>query len=344
MKAVLIRQFGGPEVLEPAELPDPAPKAGEVLLRVRACALNHLDLFVREGIPAYKIALPHTLGCDVSGEVAALGAGVSGVAVGDRVAVAPGRSCGRCDFCAAGQDNLCPDYGIIGAQGGPGGYVQFLAVPQQHLLPISKSLSFEAAAAFPLTFLTAWHMLIGLGGCGPEQTVLILGAGSGVGVAAIQIAKLAGACVIAVSTSAAKLEQARKLGADETIHSPPEDMVRQTMKLTGRRMADIVFEHIGPAVFENALKCLKPGGKLITCGSTTGATVTLDMRYVFSRQYQILGSKMGTAREMREVARLVDLGRLSPIVDRCFPLTQARQAHEYLAARKQFGKVVLQVD
>lgn len=344
MKAVLIRRFGGPEVLEPAEIGEPAPKEGEVLIRVRACALNHLDLSVRGGIPAYKIALPHILGCDVAGEIAALGAGVSGLKIGARVAVAPGRSCGRCDFCADGRDNYCRDYGIIGAQGGPGGYAQNLCVPERHLLAIEDTLSFEAAAAFPLTFLTAWHMLMALGRCGPAQTVLVLGAGSGVGVAAIQIAKLSGASVIAASTSEAKLEQARKLGADETIHIPVQDLIRETMRLTDRRMADIVFEHVGPAVFENALKCLKHGGRLLTCGSTTGPTVTLDMRYVFSRQLQILGAKMGTLGEMREVARLVGQGRLSPIVDRCFRLGEARQAHEYLEEKKQFGKVVLKID
>lgn len=341
MRAIVIKSFGGPEVLEPAELPDPSPGPGEVLLRVRACALNHLDFWVRNGIPAYKIKLPHILGCDVSGEVAALGPGVAGFSVGQRAAVSPGRSCGKCEFCLEGRDNHCLGYGIIGAQGGPGGYAEYIRVPETALLPISDSLSFEEAAAFPLTFLTAWHMLMTLGRCGPDQTVLIVGAGSGVGVAAIQVAKLAGARVIAVSTSEEKLERARKLGADETIHSPPQDILRQAVKLTGGAMVDVVIEHVGPATFDAALKSLKPGGRLVTCGSTTGPSVTLDMRYVFSRQLQILGSKMGTQKEMRVVSRLVGEGKLKPVVDRAFPLEQARQAHEYLAGQKQFGKVVL---
>jgi NADPH:quinone reductase-like Zn-dependent oxidoreductase len=343
VKAVVVSQFGGPENLSATTLPDPVPGPGEVLLRVRACALNHLDIFVREGIPAYKIELPHVLGCDVSGEVAALGAGVTAAKVGDRVAVAPGRSCGHCDFCLDGRDHHCARYGIIGAQGGPGGYAQLLAVPQRHLLPLAPAMSFEEGAAFPLTFLTAWHMLMTLGGCGPGQWALVLGAGSGVGVAAIQLAKLAGAKVIAVSTSQEKLEKAKGLGADETILTPAQDIVKQTLKFTGGRMADIAVEHVGPAVFDAALKSLRSGGKLVTCGSTTGPNVTLDMRYVFSRQYQILGSKMGSQGELRKVASLVAEGRLKPIVDKTFDLADARAAHEYLAAKRQFGKVVLSV-
>ena len=260
---------------------------------MRACALNHLDLFVRDGIPAYKIALPHILGCDVAGEVAALGPGVTAVKAGQRMAVSPGRSCLRCDACLAGKDNDCRQYGIIGAQGGPGGYAELLCVPEAYLLPIPDALSFEEAAAYPLTFLTAWHMLMTLGACGPDQTVLVMGAGSGVGVAAIQMAKLAGARVIAASTSEEKLARAKALGADFLIHSPPQDLVRQTTRLTGGAMADIVVEHVGPAVFDGALKCLKTGGRLVTCGSTTGPVVELDMRFVFSRQLQILGSRWG---------------------------------------------------
>ena len=343
MKAVLLENFGGPENLKPSETADPKPGPGEVLLRVRACALNHLDLFVRDGIPAYKIKLPHILGCDVAGEVVELAPGVTRARVGQRFAVSPGRSCGSCEYCLDGRDNHCPRYGIIGAQGGPGGYAELLVVPEQYLLEIPDSLSFDAAAAFPLTFLTAWHMLMTLGGCGPDQFVLVLGAGSGVGVAAIQLAKLAGARVLAASTDAGKLERALELGADETIHIPGQDLIRSTLRATGGRMADIVFEHVGPAVFDGALKSLRSGGRLITCGSTTGPTVQLDMRYVFSRQLQILGSKMGTQVEMRKVARLVAEGKLKPVVDRRFALQEARLAHEYLASKRQFGKVVLSV-
>ena len=333
--------FGGPEVLKPAELPDPQPGPGEILVRVRACALNHLDLHVRGGLPAYKIAMPHILGCDAAGTVAALGPGATAFRIGARVAVAPGRSCGRCDDCLAGQDNRCAQYAIIGAGAGPGGYAEYLRVPEACAVEVPDSMSFEEAAAFPLTYLTAWHMLVTLAACGPGQTVLVLGAGSGVGVAAIQIASLSGARVIAVSTSAEKLEKAKALGAEETIHAPPQDIARQTRKLTGGALADVAFEHVGPAVFMDALKSLKPGGRLVTCGATSGPEVTLDLRYVFWRQLQILGSKMGTLAEFRRVARLAGEGRLKPVVDKVFPLAQARAAHEYLADRRQFGKVVL---
>ena len=341
MKAVIIEEFGGPEKLKLANVPDPQPGQGEVLVRMRACALNHLDFWVRSGIPAYKIRLPHILGCDVAGEIAALGAGVSGFKTGQRVAVSPGRSRLKCEFCLAGRDNLCADYGIIGAQGGAGGYAEYIVVPEQYLLPVPDALSFEQAAAYPLTFLTAWHMLITLGGLNPDKTALILGAGSGIGVAGVQVAKLAGARVIAVSTSEEKLKKSKQLGADQTIHSPPQDITKQVIRLTGGKMVDVVFEHVGPVTFEAALKSMKAGGRLITCGATTGPSVTIDLRFVFSRQYQILGSKMGTLAEMRQVARLVAEGKLRPIVDRIFPLAQARQAQEYLAEKKQFGKVVL---
>ena len=344
MKAVLLRAFGGPENLQPADVPEPVPGPGEVLLRVRACALNHLDLFVREGIPAYKIKLPHILGCDVAGEVAAVGPDVREAKPGQRFAVSPGRSCLRCDACLSGRDNECKRYGIIGANGGPGGYAQYLAVPEAYLLPLPDSLSFEEGAAYPLTFLTAWHMLVTLGGIGPDQFVLVLGAGSGIGTAAVQLCRLAGAKSIAVSTSQEKLARAKALGADFTIHSPPQDIVKETLRLTGGRMADVAFEHVGPATFSQSLLSLRPGGRLVICGATTGPSVEVDLRYVFSRQLQILGSKMGSQAEMRRAARLVEDGRWKPVVDKVFPLAEAREAHDYLGAKKQFGKVVLGID
>ncbi len=312
-------------------------------MRVRYCALNHLDLWVRNGIPAFKIPLPHVLGSDVSGEVAEVGPGVTAFKPGDRVIVAPGRSCRSCDRCLRGEDNLCAFFGVIGENAGPGGYAELLRVPETYLLPLPASLGFEQAAAFPLTFLTSWHMLMTLGRCGPDQWAVVLGAGSGVGVAAVQIAKLAGAKVIAASTSQDKLARIRELGADETILLPKEDLAKRVRALTGGRMADIVFEHVGKATFEASLKSLRHGGRLVTCGATTGYDVALDLRYVFARQYQILGSTMGTLAEMREVARLAGDGRLKPVVDRVFPLAQARQAQEHLAAGRQFGKVLLKV-
>lgn len=342
MKAIILKGFGGPENLELATVPDPVPGPGEVLLKVRACALNHLDLWIRAGLPASKVKVPHILGCDVAGEVAALGAGAGEIALGSRFAVHPGRSCGRCDACRDGRDPDCPAYGIIGAYGGlTGGYAELLAVPVEHVLPIPDAMSFTDAAAAPLTFLTAWHMLMTLAQIKPGETVLVVGAGAGVATAAIQIAKFAGARVIATSTSKEKLGRARSLGADEAIQHPPEELARAVRRLTKGRMADAVFEHVGMNVLAEALKCLRPSGRLVTCGATAGPMAEIDMRYVFSRQLKIMGSKMGNLAEMRAVWALVADGRLKPVVDRTFPLEAARSAHEYLEAKGQFGKVVL---
>jgi NADPH:quinone reductase-like Zn-dependent oxidoreductase len=343
MRAVLLTAFGGPENLHVQDVPEPAAGPGEVLVRVRACALNHLDLWVRAGLPIPGIKLPHILGSDVAGEVAALGPGVSAWRVGQRVAVHPGRSCGACAACREGREPDCPRYGIIGAYGGqPGGYAQYLAVPELHLLPFPhEGMSFEEAASLPLTALTAWSMLATEGRVSKGQTVLVIGAGAGVSVMGVQIAKALGARVIATSTDAAKLARAKELGADELIHHPPEELVRAVRKLTGGEMADVVFEHVGKAVIGEALKCLKPSGRLVTCGATSGYDAALDLRYVFSKRLKILGSRMGSLAEMHEVWKLAGDGRLRPVLDKTFALADARQAHERLESRGQFGKVVL---
>ncbi|MFI5362640.1 MAG: zinc-binding dehydrogenase [Elusimicrobiota bacterium] len=342
MKAAVLNAFGGPENLEFTTVPDPVPGPGEVLLRVRACALNHLDLWIRRGLPSAKVKTPFILGCDVAGEIAALGPGAAGVEVGGRFAVHPGRCCGRCPACADGREPDCPDYGIIGAYGGrPGGYAELLAVPVEFLLPMPPSLDFARAAAAPLTFLTAWHMLMTLAELKAGETLLVVGAGSGVATAAISIGKRLGARVIATSTSEAKLERAKRLGADLTIHHPPEELPRAVRKLTAGAMADAVLEHVGGDVLPEALKCLRRSGRLVTCGATKDPIAPIDLRYVFDRQLRIIGAKMGSLAEMRRVWPLVASGELVPIVDRSFPLSEARAAHEYLAARGQFGKVVL---
>ena len=342
MKAMVLTAFGGPENLESVQLNDPAPGPGEVLLRVHACALNHLDLWVRAGLPSAKIKLPFILGSDISGEVAALGPGVSSVAIGARVAVHPGRCCGVCAACRDGRDSDCPDYGIIGAYGGrPGGYAEYLTVPVEQLLPMTDAMSFVDAAAAPLTFLTAWHMLVTLAKLQAGETVLVIGAGAGVSTAAIQIAKLRGARVIATSTAAEKLERARALGADDVILYTGADLSRSVIKLTGGTMADAVFERVGGPVIGEALKCLRRSGRLVTCGATAGPVAPIDLRYVFDRQLQILGAKMGSLAEMRRVWAELAGGTLKPVVDRTFPLAEAHAAHESLAARGQFGKIVL---
>ena len=340
MKAVVLKAYGGPENLALETVPDPTPGPGEVLLRVRACALNHLDLWIRAGLPVAKP--PFILGCDVAGEVAALGPGVTDIKVGARFAVHPGRSCGRCDACRGGRESDCPTYGIIGAYRGlTGGYAELLRVPVEHLLAMPDAMSFVDAAATPLTFLTAWHMVVTLAELRAGETILIVGAGAGVATAAVQIAKLCGARVIATSTSEDKLSRAKALGADAGILHPPEDLPRAVRKLTGGAMADAAFEHVGGTVFGEALKSLRRSGRLVTCGATAGHDAPVDLRYVFDRQLRILGAKMGNLAEMRRVWALVAAGRLAPVVDRTFPLAEAARAHEYLGGRGHFGKVVL---
>jgi NADPH:quinone reductase-like Zn-dependent oxidoreductase len=342
LKAVLLREFGGPEKLEFSDAPEPKPGPGEVVVRVRACGLNHLDLWIRSGIPAYKTSTPHVLGSDVAGTIAALGPGVEGWSVGQKTVVAPGVSCFSCDYCLSGRDHLCEKYGILGASLW-GGYAEFVKAPARNLLPYPEALTFEQAASYPLAYLTAWHMLAGLAGLKNGDSALIIGGGSGVSTAGVQIAKLLGARVLVATRSAEKAAAAKALGADEAVVAPPAELHRAALKWTDGRGVDVVLEHVGPAVFEKAIKSLKRGGTLVSCGSTTGPVVSLDMRYVFSRELKILGAEMGPLVEMRRVARLVAEGRLKPAVDSVFELSQARRAHERLAEGKHFGKVVLSV-
>lgn len=343
MKAAYLEAFGGPEKLLYGELPAPKPGKGEALVRVRACALNHLDFWVRSGLPAYKISLPHVLGSDIAGEVAELGPETSDeVPVGTKVIVSPGVSCWNCEACLGGKDNLCERYAILGADGGWGGYAELAKVPAKNLIPIPDGkMEFFEAASIPLTFLTSWHMLKTLADLKKGQTVLIVGSGSGVGVAAIQIAKALGARVLAASSSQEKLESAKALGADEIILTPQQSLFRKAMRLTGGRGVDVAFEHVGPPMFGEALKSLAPGGRLVICGATAAPKAELDLRYVFFKELKIMGAKVGTLAELKELIRLFADGVLKPVVDRRFPLSEARQALDYLAERRQFGKVVL---
>jgi len=348
MRAVIFRRHGGPEVLEPAEVPAPSIGPGEILVRVKACSINHLDLWLREGLPAYRLTLPHISGCDVSGVVERVGEGVTrvnpalkgGMKAGDRVVLAPGISCGRCDWCREGQDNLCVSYGIRGAAV-PGGYAELASAKASDALPIPEGLSFEAAAAFPLVFLTAWHMLVGRAALRAGETVLVHAAGSGVGHAAVQIAKHLKATVYATVGSEAKVPKAKALGADAVINYHQDNFEERIKVLTGGRGVDVVFEHIGPQTWEASLRLLAKGGRLVTCGATSGPSVTLDLRYVFSRQLSVLGSLMGTRAELEEVARLVVAGTLRPVIDAVVPLAEARAAQERMANRDVFGKLIL---
>ncbi|MBI2386154.1 MAG: zinc-binding dehydrogenase [Elusimicrobia bacterium] len=333
MRAVILKAFGGVDNLELGTVPDPVAGPGEVLLRVRACALNHLDLWIREGLPGSKVKLPHILGSDVAGEIG-----------GRRVAVHPGLCCGVCPACRDGRESDCADFGIIGAYGGSqGGLAELLAVKAAHLLDIPAGMPFEDAASLPLTLLTAWRMLKTLGEVRPGQTVVVVGAGAGVSAAAIQIAKALGAAVIATTSDPAKVERAKALGAAHVLAAPPADLAREVRRLTGGAMADVVLDHVGPALFMDALKCLRPSGRLVTCGSTSGPKVELDMRYVFSRQLRIIGARLGSLAEMREAWALVESGQVRPVVDKVYPLAEAAAAHARLGSRGQFGKVVVAI-
>jgi NADPH:quinone reductase-like Zn-dependent oxidoreductase len=305
-------------------------------------ALNHLDLWVRRGLPGLNVTFPHVLGSDIAGEVARLGNLVSSVRVGERVLLAPGLSCGHCQACAAGADNRCREYTLFGYRV-DGGCAEFVKAPPANVIPIPSTMTFEDAAAMPVVFLTAWHMLITRAAVQPGEDVLILAAGSGVGTAGIQIAKLAGARVIATAGSEAKLAKARELGADETINHSKQDILAEVKRLTGKRGVDVVFEHVGEATWEKSVLSLAQNGRLVTCGATTGFNGKFDLRYLYSRNLSLLGSFMGSRSELFTVLKLVAEWKLRPIIDRVLPLAECRQAHELLENREQFGKIVLQV-
>lgn len=340
MKAIAFRKHGGPEVLELMELTTPEPRAKEVRVRVKAVALNHLDLWVRLGWPGLQLALPHVLGSDVAGVVDAVGSEVADLPLGTEVLVNPGLSCGACARCLAGDDVLCRGYQIIG-EDVAGGYAEFVCVPRQNILPKPKKLTFEEAACLPLTFLTAWHMLFGRAHLRPGETVLIHAAGSGVGSAAVQLARLAGARVIATASTAVKLHKAKALGADHLINYAEADFLEEVKKLTSRKMVDVVFEHVGATTWEKSIACLSRGGRLVTCGATSGHDVKIDLRTLFSKSISLLGSTMGSKSELFKVLELVEQGRLVPVLDRVLPLERAAEAHGLLAARQTFGNVVL---
>jgi len=340
MKAVVFHEHGGPEKLVYESVPTPVAGDDEVLIRVRACSINHVDIWVRQGIPAYKTSFPHISGCDVAGVVEAVGRNVSGINRGEKVFAAPGLSCFRCAYCLSGQDNMCISYRILGAHTN-GGYAEYVTVPAINVLTMPNTLRFEEAASFPLAFLTAWHMLITRAELKAGQEVLVLAAGSGIGIAAIQIAKLAGAWVVAAAGRDDKLEKAKALGADEVINYRREDFSNKIREFTGGKGVDVVFEHVGPETWEKSLTSLAKNGKLVTCGATSGPEARTDLRYIFSRQLSILGSMMGTRSELLEVTKLMEIGKLKPVIDSVFPLKEARKAQERMLERNNFGKLIL---
>lgn len=340
MKAIRFHEHGHVDVLRYEDAPDPVPGPGEALVRVRACALNHLDLWQRRGIDRVRIAFPHISGSDVAGEV--VEPGPSGLAPGTPVMLQPGVSCGRCVDCLSGRDNECASYGVLGYQT-DGGYAELVKVPASHLIPLPRTVNFVEAAAFPLTFLTAWHMLLTRAGLQAGEDVLVLAAGSGVGQAAIQIARLHGARVIATAGTDEKLARARELGADAVVNHHTDDLPKRVREFTAGRGVHVVVEHVGQATWDRSVKCMARAGRLVTCGATTGPVGNIDLRFLFGRQLSLLGSYMGTKGELLQAVPFFLDGRLRPAIDRVFPLREAAAAQRRLETAGQFGKIVLEV-
>lgn len=342
MNAVRFHRHGGPEVLQYEEAPDPEPTQDEVLVRVKACALNHLDIWARQGLPNVEIPMPHISGCDIAGVVEWAPPTERELTVGTEVLVNPGIGCGRCEKCLLGRDDQCRFYTIIG-YGLDGGYAELVKVPRTNALPKPAGMGWAEAASFPLVSLTAYHMLVGKAGVQAGETVLVLGAGSGVGVAAIQIAKLYNATVIATAGDAQKASKALALGADFAIDRSSQGILEEVRRITGKKGVDVVIEHVGKATWEGSVKALAKGGRLVTCGSTTGSDVSLDLRYVFSRELTIYGSYMGSKGELLKAVGLYRAGKLKPVVDSTFPLEDAARAQSRMESGDQFGKIVLSV-
>lgn len=338
MKAIVIREHGGLDKLKLEEIPTPEISDTEVLVRVKACALNHLDIWIRRGIPG--IEPPHISGADVAGIVEQVGSAVKDIKVGERVVLNPNLNCGQCEYCQMGEDSLCVNYGILGEQA-PGGYAEFVKVPARNVIKIPEHVSFDEAAAVPLVFMTAWRMVVTRAEVRPGEDVLVLGAGGGVASAAIQIVKLCGARVFATASTDEKLAHAKELGADVLINHAKADFDKEIWKLTNKRGVDVVIESVGQATWQKSLKSLARNGRLVTCGATTGPLGETDIRLVFWKQLQILGSTMGTKRELNEALKLVWAGKLHPVIAGAFPLAEAARAQEMLEKREQFGKLLL---
>jgi NADPH:quinone reductase-like Zn-dependent oxidoreductase len=335
MLAARFHRHGPPDVIQYEEAPDPVPAPGRAIVRVRACALNHLDLWQRRGMERVAIPFPHISGSDVAGEVVHAD---GDVAAGTRVMLYPGLSCGTCRACLEGRENFCPRFDVLGLQS-DGGYAQYVSIPLRNLIPLPDRIGFEEAAAFPLTFLTAWHMLA-IAKVAPGDTVLVLAGGSGVGQAAIQVARALGARVFATSAPD-KMERTRELGAEMVFNHYVGDFGREARARTAGRGVDVVVEHVGEATWDRSVRALANGGRLVTCGATTGPKAALDLRHLFARQLSLLGSYMGSRDELLAVSKLFDEGRLRPAIDIVLPLSAASEAHSRLESGQQFGKIVL---
>ncbi|MBT4178479.1 MAG: zinc-binding dehydrogenase [Candidatus Marinimicrobia bacterium] len=340
MKAIRIHQHGDSNTLQLESLPKPEIQSDQVLVRIKAVALNHLDIWVRKGIPGIK--LPMILGSDGSGILEEIGEDISTIKCGDEVMIQPLLYCGECSYCQRNQENLCTSFGLLG-ETCDGTNAQYIAVNEQNIIPKPGHLSFEEASAFSLVGQTAYEMLVQKAQIQKGETVMIWGASSGVGSMAVQIAKALDCHVIAISGSEEKLLKIKKLGADETIHYQNESVYEKVMDLTDGFGVDLVFEHVGQATWETSMKVLRKGGRVVTCGATTGPKAQIDLTHIFYKQLSILGSTMGSVNAMKEVTKLLKQKKIKPVIDRVFPLENIQEAHEYLEAGKQFGKVVLSV-
>jgi NADPH:quinone reductase-like Zn-dependent oxidoreductase len=340
VRAVVIREHGGPEVLriEDRAIPEPGPK--EVRVRVRAVGLNHLDLWVRKGVPGHTFPLPIVPGCDIAGIVDGLGPGAGGCRAGDEVVLAPGLTCGRCRRCRAGEDALCRGYGILG-ESRDGGCQDFVTVPDTSVFAKPAALDLVQAAAVPLTFLTAWHMLKTRAELQPGEQVLVHAAGSGVSAAAIQIAAFLGARVVTTASGAAKCARALEIGAEEAYEYRQQDFVQEVRRWTGKRGADVIVDHVGADTFDRSIRCLAKGGRYVTCGATSGYEMKTDFRLVYFKSLSILGSTMGGSHELATVLEHLAAGRLKAIVDAVIPFEHIADAHRRIEGREVFGKIVL---
>lgn len=341
MWASVFHEYGGLDVLRYERVPRPTVGRDDVLIQVQATGVNAFDLMVREGRYRPNKTFPHILGEDIAGVVAAVGPEVQDpLRVGQPVCVYAAVGCGRCGMCLAGSPNVCVHYQYFGAHL-PGGYAQYVAVPAFNVVPLPEGITFPEGAAFVLNFLTSWHMLVTRAQVRPGDTVLVLAAGSGIGIAAIQILRLAGAHIIATASTDEKLQRARALGADDLINYQQQDFQKEVMRLTSKRGVDVVFEHVGSTTWDQSVRSLTRGGRLVTCGGTAGYDVTMNVAHVFHKELTIIGSNHGTKPELLAMLPLLAAGKLRPVVDKVFPLQDARAAHAYIQDRRVFGKVVL---
>ena len=339
MLAAIFHEFGGPDVIRYEEVDTPRPLRGEALVEVRAVAMNHLDLWVRRGLPI-ETTMPHIGGADTSGVVADVGEDVEPSVIGARVVVNPLLFCGRCRRCAAGEESLCPHLRLLGEHTN-GGFAQFVTVPASNLYEIPEEVSFETAACLPVSYQTAWRAVINRARVGPGEEVLVVGASGGTAVAIVQTALLAGARVHAVTRGADKIDRLRKFGVEFTYDREEVDFSSAVYDQTGRRGVDVVFDGVGTATWSGSVRALAPGGRLVVYGATTGHDARLDLRRLFWKQLELVGSTMASRGEFEDMLRAAWAGQLNPAIDTILPLSQARAAHERLEAGNQFGKIVL---